>query len=138
MDTLILKRKRGTSSGGHNAYILGGGSSGRGARLRRCAGTHTGTIAHEWGCGGWRQHYLQYVERAEQFVRLRSRGAESERAMHAVNANAHDERACGVAAMAYIRNEVVETMKLEDKLVQLVRINVVAGFNGSACGGQSI
>jgi hypothetical protein len=75
MDTLILKSKRGTSSGGHDAYILGGGSSGRGARLRRCAGRHTGTIAREWGCGGWRQHYLQYVEQAEQFVKLRSRGA---------------------------------------------------------------
>jgi hypothetical protein len=32
-------------------------------------------------------------QQAEQFVRLRSTGAEPERAMHAVNANAHDERA---------------------------------------------
>ena len=50
-------------------YILGGGSSGRRTRLRRCAS---------------------------------------------------------------IRNETVDTMKLEDKLVQIVRINVVAGFNESA------
>lgn len=33
---------------------------------------------------------------------------------------------------AGIRNETVDTMKLEDKLVQIVRINVVAGFNESA------
>jgi hypothetical protein len=42
-------------------------------------------------------------QQAEQFVRLRSTGVEPERAMHPVNANAHDERVCGVAAIAYIR-----------------------------------
>jgi hypothetical protein len=33
---------------------------------------------------------------------------------------------------AGIRNKTVDTMKLEDKLVQIVRINVVAGFIESA------
>jgi hypothetical protein len=33
---------------------------------------------------------------------------------------------------AGIRNETVDTTKLEDKLVQIVRINVVAGFDESA------
>ena len=70
-------------------------------------------------------------EQAQQFVKLRTAGAGPEQAMHAVNANAKDERACGVAAIAYIRDETVDTMKLNDKLVQIVRINVVAGFNGS-------
>ena len=31
--------------------------------------------------------------------------------MHAVNASAHDEHACGVAAIALIRNETVDTME---------------------------
>jgi hypothetical protein len=71
-------------------------------------------------------------EQAEQFVRLRSKGTESNRAMTSVNANAHDDHACGVAAIAYIRDQTVDTMKLDNKLVQIVRISVFAGFNGNA------
>jgi hypothetical protein len=70
-------------------------------------------------------------EQAEQFVKLRTAGAEPEQAMHAVNANARDQRACGVAAIAFIRDQTVDTIKLNDKLVQIVRINIVAGFNGT-------
>src|SRR5689334_3606376 len=70
-------------------------------------------------------------EEAKQFIDLRSHGAAPDQAMQAVNANALDERACGVAAIAYVRDETVDTMKLENTLVQIVRINVVAGFNGS-------
>jgi hypothetical protein len=70
-------------------------------------------------------------QQAVQFVRFRTSGARPEQAMRAVNASAHDARACGVAAVAYVRNETVDTMKLSDRLVQIVRINVVAGFNGS-------
>lgn len=71
-------------------------------------------------------------QQAEQFVSLRRKGAEPEQAMRAVNANVRDQRACGVAAIAYIRDATVDTMTMEDRLVQIVRINVVAGFNGSA------
>ncbi len=52
--------------------------------------------------------------------------------MRAVNAIARDQRACGVAAVAYIRDTTVDTMAMQDRLVQIVRINIVAGFNGSA------
>ena len=71
-------------------------------------------------------------EEARQFVNLRSYGAAPDQAVQAVNANAIDERACGVAAIAYVHDGTVDTMKLENQLVQIVRINVVAGFNGSA------
>ena len=71
-------------------------------------------------------------EEAMQFVDLRSHGAAPDQAVQAVNANAMDERACGVAAIAYVHDGTVDTMKLENQLVQIVRINVVAGFNGSA------
>ena len=70
-------------------------------------------------------------QQAQQFVKLRTSGVRPEHAMRAVNAGARDARACGVAAVAYVRNETVDTMKLKDRLVQIVRINVVAGFNGS-------
>ena len=71
-------------------------------------------------------------EEARQFVALRSHGAAADQAVQAVNADAMDERACGVAAVAYVHDGTVDTMRLEDQLVQIVRINVVAGFNGSA------
>ena len=70
-------------------------------------------------------------QQAQQFVKLRSSGARPEQAMLAVNTGARDTRACGVAAVAYVRDGTVDTMKLQDRLVQIVRINVVAGFNGS-------
>jgi hypothetical protein len=71
-------------------------------------------------------------EQAEQFVTLRSKGAQPDQAMKAVNARTHDNRACGVAAIAYIRDHTMNTMKLDNKLVQIVRISVFAGFNGNA------
>jgi hypothetical protein len=70
-------------------------------------------------------------QQAQQFVKLRSSGIRPEHAMQAVNASARDARACGVAAVAYVRDETVDTMKLKNSLVQIVRINVVAGFNGA-------
>ena len=70
-------------------------------------------------------------QQAEQFVSLRRSGAELGQAMRAVNATARDRRACGIAAIAYIRDATVDTMAMQDRLVQIVRINVVAGFNGS-------
>ena len=71
-------------------------------------------------------------QQAEQFVGFRKKGAAPEQAMRAVNAIAHDQRACGIAAVAYVRDTTVDTMAIQDKLVQIVRINIVAGFNGSA------
>ena len=70
-------------------------------------------------------------QQAEHFVKLRSSGIRPEQAMHTVNFGARDARACGVAAIAYIRDATVDTMKVNNSLVQIVRINVVAGFTGS-------
>jgi hypothetical protein len=70
-------------------------------------------------------------EEAKQFVDLRSHGAAPDQAVQAVNNNAMDERACGVAAIAYIHDGTVGTSTLDDNLVQIVRVTVVAGFNGS-------
>ena len=104
---------------------------GRHVRLRRAC-RRADTIAGGRRRGCWRWHYLQHVGAGGEFVKLRGRGARPEQAMHAVNANAREKRACGVAAIAYIRDHTMGTVKLQDELVQIVRINVVAGFNGSS------
>ena len=59
-------------------------------------------------------------EEARQFVDLRSHGAAPDQAVQAVNANAMDERVCGVAAIAYVHDGTVDTMKLQNQLVQIV------------------
>src|SRR5215471_1475526 len=71
-------------------------------------------------------------QQAELFVSLRSKGTGPDQAMNAVNAKSHDARACGVAAIAYVRDHTMGTVKMENKLVQIVRISVLAGYNGSA------
>lgn len=70
-------------------------------------------------------------QQAELFVSLRTKGTGPDQAMNAVNAKVHDARACGVAAIAYVRDQTMGTVKMENKLVQIVRISVLAGYNGS-------
>lgn len=70
------------------------------------------------------------TEQAEQFVRLRAGGAEAAMAMDAVNRDAQDPRACGLAAVAFRRDKTLETRTVQGKLMSIVRISVVAGYNG--------
>jgi hypothetical protein len=67
---------------------------------------------------------------AEHFVSLRASGTEAKKAVETVNADAHDDAACGIAAIAFLRDRTVDMKPMGDKLVKVVRINVVAGFNG--------
>jgi hypothetical protein len=53
------------------------------------------------------------AEQAARFVSLRAGGADSPHAIQAVNIEAKDAHAC-------------------DKLLQVVRVNILAGFNGNA------
>lgn len=68
---------------------------------------------------------------ASRFVELRAKGTEAQKAMEAVNKESRDPHACGLAAIAFIREATVDSKPVADRLVQVVRINVVAGFNGS-------
>jgi hypothetical protein len=70
-------------------------------------------------------------QQADRFVALRETGTEPQKAMDIVNKEAKDARACGLAAIAFIRDATVNNKAVNNKLVQVVRINVVAGFNGS-------
>lgn len=70
-------------------------------------------------------------EQAERFVRLRGKGADVPVALNTVNTEARDTKACGVAAVAFLRDQTIATRPMGNRLVQIVRINVVAGFNGT-------
>lgn len=69
-------------------------------------------------------------EQAAHFVSLRSGGATVPMALDAANTQANDVKACGVAAVAFLRDKTLKIEPMGDRLVQIVRINVVAGFNG--------
>jgi hypothetical protein len=70
-------------------------------------------------------------DQAEQFLALQAKGAKADAAMKTVNKQAKNRRACGVAAIAFVRDKTLDTKTVKNKLVQVVRINVIAGFNGS-------
>ncbi|MBI5911449.1 MAG: hypothetical protein HY848_16050 [Betaproteobacteria bacterium] len=70
-------------------------------------------------------------EQAEHYVVLIAGGQEPVPAMEAVNAEARNPRACGVAAVAFVRDATIDLKAVRDKLMQIVRINVVASFSGA-------
>jgi hypothetical protein len=61
---------------------------------------------------------------------MRNDGAAIDRAVKVVNTEAKDPRACGVAAVAFMSDKMVDMRNVQGKLVQIVRINVVAAFDG--------
>ena len=68
---------------------------------------------------------------AEQFVSLRQQGQDITPAVAKVNEQAQDPRACGLAAVAFVPDQTMATKPMGGKLVKIVRINVVAGYNGT-------
>jgi len=66
---------------------------------------------------------------AEQFIRLRNKGADITPAVDLVNRQEHDPQACGVAAVAFQRDETVAKRSQNGKLVSIVRSNVLAGYD---------
>jgi hypothetical protein len=69
-------------------------------------------------------------EQMDRLIGLRNDGEEMERAVSAVNNEARDPRACGVAAVAFMSDKMIDMKNVQGKLVQVVRINVVAAFDG--------
>lgn len=72
------------------------------------------------------------AEQAARFVSLRAGGADSPHAIQAVNVEAKDAHACGIAAVAFVRDATLAGRAVNDKLLQVVRVNILAGFNGNA------
>jgi hypothetical protein len=69
-------------------------------------------------------------EQMQRLVGMRADGAEIERAVGVVNDEAKDPRACGVAAVAFMSDKMVAMKTVQGKLVRIVRISVVAAFDG--------
>jgi len=69
-------------------------------------------------------------EQMERLVGLRNDGKEMKGAVIAVNVEAKDPRACGVAAVAFMSDKMIDMKNVQGKLVQIVRISVVATFDG--------
>jgi hypothetical protein len=69
-------------------------------------------------------------EQMDRLIGLRNDGAEMDSAVGAVNKEAKDPRACGIAAVAFMSDKMVDMKNVQGKLVQIVRINVVAAFDG--------
>jgi hypothetical protein len=67
---------------------------------------------------------------AEQYVTLRAKGQDVTPAVALVNRQARQPRACGFAAIAFVRDHTMTSKTVNGKVVDIVRINVIAGFNG--------
>jgi hypothetical protein len=70
-------------------------------------------------------------EQVQHYVKLREHGAESTGAVEAINDEAHDARACALAVIAFMPEEKVEDTSAQGKVMSIVRITIVATFNGA-------
>jgi len=68
---------------------------------------------------------------AARFVELRAKGRKADEAMAAVNREQHNPKACGLAAIAFTQDAMVDSKPVANKLVQVVRITIVAGYTGA-------
>ena len=70
-------------------------------------------------------------QQAERFLALRANGREDGSAMQTVNTEANNPHACGLAAIAYVPDGTVGSKTVGAKLLNIVRIHVIAGYNGA-------
>jgi hypothetical protein len=68
-------------------------------------------------------------DQAAQVVRLLRQGHDVAPALARVNEEARAPRACGVAAIAFVPGETVATETFAGRLLRIVRVTVVAGYN---------
>ena len=69
-------------------------------------------------------------EQMTRLIGLREQGKELPGAVTVVNDEAKDPRACGIAAVAYSSQQMMEMKNMRGKLVQIMRIHVLAAFDG--------
>lgn len=69
-------------------------------------------------------------EQMQRLIGLRMTGQEVPRAVSTVNDEVKDPRACGVAAVAFMSDKMVDLKNVNGKMVQIVRITVLAAFDG--------
>ena len=71
-------------------------------------------------------------EQAARFLELRATGRKADEAMAAVNEEARNPKACGLAAIAFTQDAMVDSKSVDNQLVQVVRIRILAGYTGAA------
>jgi hypothetical protein len=69
-------------------------------------------------------------DQAQQYVTFRQTGQDITPAVAKVNQQSQEPRACGLAAIAFVPDKTLEMKSMGGKLVKIVRVNVVAGYNG--------
>lgn len=70
------------------------------------------------------------LQQTQRYVALRNNGTETTVALQAVNDEAHDATACGVAAVVFSPGERVGGMAVQGRLLSIIEINVHAFSNG--------
>lgn len=70
-------------------------------------------------------------EQAARFLELRATGRKADEAMAAVNKEARNPKACGLAAIAFTQDGTVDSKSVDNQLVQVVRIRILAGYTGA-------
>jgi hypothetical protein len=70
-------------------------------------------------------------EQAEHFITRRAAGEGVTPAVQNVNAEAQQPRACGIATIAFTIGKTVDTKAVNGKLMKIVQVNVIAGYNGA-------
>ncbi len=68
---------------------------------------------------------------AEHYMRLRVDGTPLQPAVTTVNERAHEPSACGMAAIAFRLDKTMDTQSIHGRLVSIVRISVMAGYDGT-------
>lgn len=71
-------------------------------------------------------------QQAARFLELRTTGKSADQAMAAVNKESRNPKACGLAAIAFTQDAMVEAKSVDNQLVQVVRIRILAGYTGAA------
>jgi len=71
-------------------------------------------------------------EQARQYLDFRASGAAAQEAMQRVNDAAQNPHACGVAAIAFVPDKMLHAHLVENKLLEIVRVSVLAGFDGTS------
>jgi len=68
---------------------------------------------------------------AARFLELRATGKSADQAMAAVNQESKNPKACGLAAIAFTQDGTVDSKSVDNQLVQVVRIRILAGYTGA-------
>jgi len=69
-------------------------------------------------------------EQAARFLELRAAGHKADDAMAVVNSESQNPKACGLAAIAFRQDAMLGSKQVENQLVQVVRISIMAGYTG--------